>query len=247
MRDGARILITGAASGLGRATALRCADAGAKLTLVDVQADAGTQLASEIGAQFRQCDVSDPDAWERLAADVGVLDHAFLNAGIQAAPPAAPLEDYRMMAVPLEAYRRLLGVNVDGVVFGVRALVPILQPGGSIVATSSLAGLVPYGIDPLYAMTKHAVTGLVRSVAGELAERDLRINAICPGGVDTAIIPEEQRTPEAVFMTPDDLAIEVLRLFDVESSGESWAKVSAERPAHVVHPPGKRRRERSDA
>ena len=138
----------------------------------------------------------------------------------------------------IDRYRRMMSVNVDGVVFGPQALLPLLPSGSSIVVTASLAGITPYSVDPLYAMSKHAVVGLVRSLAPTLAERDIIINAICPGGIDTAIIPDAQRSSEAKFMTPDNVAAEVIRLMDVEETGKTWAKVSESKPAFIVRAPG---------
>ena len=233
-------LITGAASGLGRATAERCAAAGHSVLMLDVNDADGTAIAADLGARYRHCDVGSD--WQALIDDLDApLTRVYLNAGIQIAPAAAPLEEYRLLAATTERYRRMMAVNVDGVVFGLRACVPVMPEGSAIVVTASLAGLVPYAIDPLYAMSKHAVVGLVRSVAEELGERGIRINAICPGGVDTAIIPHQQRGGE--MMQPDELAMEVMRLFDAERSGETWAKVRAGRDAHVIHPPGRRYRE----
>lgn len=93
-------------------------------------------------------------------------------------------------------------------------------------------------------MTKHAVTGLVRSLKRELGERQLRINALCPAGIDTGIIPQAQRTQEAVFMTADNVADEVLMLFNVQDSGATWAKVSERKPAWIVPAPGQKKRSR---
>ena len=134
----------------------------------------------------------------------------------------------------------MMGVNVDGVVLGLHYLLPKMKPGGSIVVTCSLAGIVPYDVDPLYSMSKHAVTGLVRSLKRELAERALRINALCPGGIDTEIIPHAQRTETTQFMTPEVIANEIINLFLTEESGATWAKVSETKPAWIIHPPGKR-------
>ena len=106
------------------------------------------------------------------------------------------------------------------------------------MVTASLAGITPYDVDPLYAMSKHAVVGLVRSLAPTLAERDIAINALCPGGIDTAIIPEAQRSEAAVFMTPEAIAKEVRRLMTVPETGKSWAKVSEAKPAFIVRAPG---------
>ena len=110
--------------------------------------------------------------------------------------------------------------------------------GGAIVVTASLAGVTPYDFDPLYAMSKHAVVGLVRSLGPTLARRNIRINAICPGGIDTAIIPEAQRTAGAVFMRPEHIADEVIYLMDVEETGKSWAKVAESKPVFIIRAPG---------
>ncbi|TNF87945.1 MAG: SDR family NAD(P)-dependent oxidoreductase, partial [Gammaproteobacteria bacterium] len=106
--------------------------------------------------------------------------------------------------------------------------------------TASLAGITPYSVDPLYTLSKHAVVGLVRSLGPTLAERGIRINAICPGGIDTAIIPDAQRTPEAVFMTPGCIADEIRHLMNVEETGKTWAKVSEEKPVFIIRAPGDR-------
>jgi NAD(P)-dependent dehydrogenase (short-subunit alcohol dehydrogenase family) len=116
----------------------------------------------------------------------------------------------------------------------------MMKEGGSIVVTGSLAGIVPYEIDPLYSMTKHAVTGLVRSLRLELLDKGLRINALCPGGIDTGIIPQQQRTVDAIFMSAEHIAGEVINLFLTEESGATWAKVSESKPAWIMYPPGRK-------
>ena len=127
---------------------------------------------------------------------------------------------------------------VDGVVFGLQTLLPLLPPGAAIVATASLAGITPYAIDPLYAMSKHAVVGLVRSLAPDLAKRGIRIHALCPGAVDTKIIPHAQKTKDAKFMTPDDLAKDVIELMAEPESGKSWVRLRADKPRYVIRAPG---------
>lgn len=233
-----RWLITGASSGIGRATVARAREAGDEVIALDIDESAGQALAEETGARFIQCDVSDPSAWQQALNNIETPDRIHLNAGIQIAPPDAPLSDYQFEAMQHDRYRRMMGVNVDGVVFGLEALLPKLTSGSAIVVTASLAGVVPYSIDPLYAMSKHAVVGLVRSLGPTLAERGIRINALCPGGIDTAIIPEEQRTDAAVFMTPQAIAAEVEFLMDVPETGKSWAKVAEQKPVFIIRAPG---------
>ena len=237
-------LITGSASGIGAATAAAAAACGDEVLALDIDAQSGAQVARTCGAAFQQCDVSDPDHWRQVAdtlANNRPPDRIHLNAGVQIAPPNAPLAEYQLQAMTLARYRRMMGVNVDGVVFGLHALLPILKPGAAIVVTASLAGITPYSIDPLYAMSKHAVVGLVRSLGPTLAERGIRINALCPGGIDTNIIPEAQRSDEAVFMSPQCIAEEVLALMQTEETGKSWAKVSEDKPAFIVRAPGDRK------
>lgn len=240
------LIVTGAASGIGLATCEAAAALGARVLALDIanaDSNGARQLARHPGIRYRQCDVSDPDAWAQVAGDLDdAPSHLFLNAGIQIAPPDAPLSEYRFEVLRLDRYRRMMGVNVDGVVFGLHALLPQLRDGGSVVVTCSLAGITPYSVDPLYAMSKHAVAGLVRSLAPSLEPRRIRINALCPGGIDTAIIPHEQRAasaPEA-FMSPACIADEVMALFQTDESGKTWAKVAAGKPAFIVRAPGDR-------
>ena len=136
-------------------------------------------------------DVSRGADWDSVLDTVrglGGVDVVHLNAGVTTGQ-----EDLTLLED--DAYRRIMGVNIDGVVFGVRALLPEIEArgGGAIVVTASLAGLIAFPADPMYTMTKHAVVGLVRSLAPRLADRGVRINAICPGLVDTPLIDGEVR------------------------------------------------------
>ena len=230
-------LVTGAASGIGLAVSQALKQAGARVIMADID-DNGVNLAQELGATFVKLDVTDPQAWAQFAQEAPNLDYLHLNAGIQIAPPDAPLEDYQFQNMDLTRYRRMMGVNVDGVVFGLHSYLPKMNSGGAIVVTSSLAGITPYEVDPLYSMSKHAVSGLVRSLASTCAQANLRINAICPGGIDTNIIPHEQRVKAAVFMTPACLADEVLKLFTTIENGKTWAKVAENKPAWIIRAPG---------
>lgn len=243
--DKTTFLVTGAASGIGAAVVRQVAAAGNPVFALDVADEAGAALAAETGALFRRCDVSSMDDWQAIADfltstenPLGIPTRIHLNAGVQIAPPQAPLKEFSFDAMTEEKYRRLMGVNVDGVVFGLHTLLPLLQPGTSIVVTASLAGITPYAIDPLYAMSKHAVVGLVRSLGPVLKKRSIRIHAICPGGIDTPLVPNAQRSDEIDFMTPDHVASEVLRLMEEQESGKTWAKLSESKPIYIIRAPG---------
>ena len=192
-----RALITGGRGGIGGAIAAALGDTEVvALDLVD------------------GFDVADPAAWRSLE---GEFDAAFLNAGvITGEDDVASLTDAR--------YRRALGANVDGVVFGTRELAARLMPrGGAIVATASLAGLTGTPMDPIYALTKHAVVGFVRSVAPQLAARGIRINALCPGFTDTPIVLDEIRgSLPAPLMEPWFVAQAALRALADQETGRAW-------------------------
>ena len=192
-----KVLITGGRGGLGRAFAE--ALTGAEIT--------GLDLADGF-------DVGDPGAWRALE---GEFDAAFLNAGITTGETdVASLTD--------EQYVRALRANVDGVVYGTRELASRLMPnGGSIVATASLAGLTAVPMDPIYALTKHAVVGFVRSVAPQLAQRDIRINALCPGFTDTPIVANEVREVlDVPLIEPSFVAQAALQALNDGETGRAW-------------------------
>lgn len=240
-------IVTGAASGIGASVVRAVRRSGAEVLALDVNDELGLVLAEQTGAHYRHCDISQPEHWQKLIeflnasrSALGAPTHVHLNAGIQIAPPDAALSEYQLEMASVERYRRMMGVNVDGVVFGLQSLLPLMGEGSAIVVTASLAGVTPYAIDPLYAMSKHAVVGLVRSLAPTLAKRGIHIHALCPGGVDTALVPVEQRHIGVRFMTPEDLANDVIGLMGEPVSGKSWVRVSAEKPRFVIRAPGDR-------
>jgi NAD(P)-dependent dehydrogenase (short-subunit alcohol dehydrogenase family) len=191
-----KALITGGRGGLGQAFAAALGDS--DITLLDLP----------------DFDVGSPDAWRSLE---GGFDAAFLNAGVVTGESEiADLTD--------EQYRRAAGANLDGVVFGTRELAARLMPnGGSIVATASLAGLTAVPMDPIYATTKHAVVGFVRSVAPQLETRGIRINALCPGFTDTPIVAQEVRgSLPAPLMEPAFVAEAALQALDDPETGGAW-------------------------
>jgi NAD(P)-dependent dehydrogenase (short-subunit alcohol dehydrogenase family) len=203
--EGARAVVTGAASGLGLAMAEVMADGGARVTLADLDADGLEQVAGRLGGDVRtaQVDVSDAAAVGRLFDEVveeqGGVDVAFANAGISleagVLDPQGGLE-----AFDRRKWDTVLGVNLNGVVFTMREAARHMKKQGSgrIVVTASTAGV---GTDPMvgysYSATKAAVIMIVRQAALELAKHGVHVNAIAPGpfrtniGGDAAPIPPE--------------------------------------------------------
>jgi NAD(P)-dependent dehydrogenase (short-subunit alcohol dehydrogenase family) len=212
-------LVTGGRSGIGAAIAAALERDGYEVRILDL---------------VDGFDVADPRTWD----SVGAVDLACLNAGVIAGEAdVARFTD--------EQYRRIVGVNVDGVVFGVRRLAQVMN-GGSIVVTASLAGLGPTEQDALYTLTKHAVVGFVRAAAPQLAARGIRLNMVNPGFVDTPMIDEVGRaTFEAAgfpLLRPEDVAAAVLRAAGDEESGQAWVVQPGREPLKFRFPnlPGAR-------
>ncbi|MEX2254499.1 MAG: SDR family oxidoreductase [Acidimicrobiia bacterium] len=215
-------VVTGAASGVGAASARRLARDGAAVVVVDVDDATGAEVAEDVGGRFVHLDVGDPAGWDALAAELtphGVA-LAHLNAGILTAT-----EETHFLDAPLDRSLALLRVNLDGVILGVRALAPLMieHGGGSIAVTASLAGLIPYGGDPVYAASKHGVVGFVRSVAPQLRRAGVRLNAICPSGIDTPMVAGARKDladeHRRAFLSPDTVADAVATLLAGDDSG----------------------------
>jgi NAD(P)-dependent dehydrogenase (short-subunit alcohol dehydrogenase family) len=193
-------LVTGSAGGIGRAIVERLRTEGLEVRELD--------LVSGF-------DVTDPEAWEHI----GSVDLACLNAGVlTGSDDVASLTD--------DQYRRAVAVNVDGVVFGVRRLDRVMPTGSTIVVTASLAGLTAIPDDPIYGLTKHAVVGFVRSVAPQLAERGIRIQAVCPGWANTGLLTSEFKEEldgrGYRLLEPSKVADGVWAAYQSEGTGEAW-------------------------
>lgn len=179
--------VTGGASGIGRATAVRFAEEGCSVVVTDVDADGGRETVERVvdeggEATFHELDVRNYDAFEstlQAAAErYDGVDILFNNAGVG--------EAQSFEETSIEHRNRMVDINVNGVWNGCRAVLPIMreQDGGAIINTSSMAGWVPAEITT-YAMTKAAILHFSRSVAQELGRHGIRINAVCPGTIET--------------------------------------------------------------
>jgi NAD(P)-dependent dehydrogenase (short-subunit alcohol dehydrogenase family) len=197
--EGKTAIVTGAASGIGRATAERLSDAGANVAVVDIDADGGSETVDRITAdggtaEFIEADVSDEAEVEAMVESVvdtfGSLDVAHNNAGIEG-------DNEATIEQTVSNWDRVVDTNMKGVWLCMKHEIPeMVEDGGAIVNTSSISGQTGAGAAP-YVATKHGILSLTRTAAVEHAQDEVRINAICPGTVETPVSKRyREKSPE---------------------------------------------------
>jgi NAD(P)-dependent dehydrogenase (short-subunit alcohol dehydrogenase family) len=205
--SGKVVIVTGAASGIGRALGEELADRGAKVIFSDLNAH---MLQDVVGPLLREgrtvwdvpVDVTDARAVNKMICDTvaryGRLDYIFNNAGIAI---SGEVRD-----VTLDDWQRVLNVNLNGVIHGIAAAYPIMvkQGSGHIVNTASIEGLISFPATAAYVASKHAVVGLSMSLLAEAADLGVKVSVVCPGLIDTALIPTMKyvRLKEDKFLEP---------------------------------------------
>ena len=243
--EGKSALVTGGASGIGRATALAFAREGARVAVADILEEAAQSTVTEIEAMGGQalaiaCDVTDDDAVKAMIAATvdafGSLDCAFNNAGI--APYQVNAGWQKIADVAPEAWRRLIDVNLTGVWLCLRHEVAQMRAqgsGGVIINTASILGLIGSATSSAYVAAKHGVVGLTKTAAADHAEDNIRVNAVCPGYIETPMTEETMRrrggrimarVPMARMGTAGEIAEAVVWLCSPKASfvtGVSWA------------------------
>ena len=224
-------VVTGGCSGIGLATVRRFAQEGARVVIGDLDEANGARVAGEVGGVFVACDVTDPEQVERLFRTAkerfGSVDVAFNNAGI------SPPEDDSILTTDLEAWRRVQEVNLTSVYLCCKAALPYMleQGNGSIINTASFVAVMGAATSQIsYTASKGGVLSMSRELGVQFAREGVRVNALCPGPVNTPLLQElfakdaerAQRrlvhVPMGRFAEPEEIAAAVLFLASDESS-----------------------------
>ncbi|MET7567141.1 glucose 1-dehydrogenase [Streptomyces sp. NPDC005492] len=191
--DGRVVIVTGAARGQGEQEARLFVAEGAQVVVADVLDEQGEALAKELGALYAHLDVGEEADWGaavRAAKETyGRIDGLVNNAGI--------LRFNSLVDTPLEEFMQVVRVNQVGCFLGIKTVAPAMEDGGTIVNTASYTAVTGMAAVGTYTATKHAILGLTRVAALELASRRIRVNAVCPGAVDTAMSNPARLDPDA--------------------------------------------------
>jgi NAD(P)-dependent dehydrogenase (short-subunit alcohol dehydrogenase family) len=224
-------IITGAASGIGRATALRFAREGAQVVVADLNEETGVALANEIGGTFVQVNVADEQSvksmYDQVISVYGGIDVLFNNAGI------SPADDDSILTTELDAWKRVQDVNLTSVYLCCKYGIPHLlaRGGGSIINTASFVAVMGSATSQVsYTASKGGVLSMSRELGVQFAREGIRVNAICPGPVNTPLLQElfakdPERAarrlvhiPAGRFAEPEEIASAVLFLASDDST-----------------------------
>lgn len=223
-------IITGGGGGIGRATAIRFAQEGARLVIADYSEKAGAetvQLVNEIGgeAKFIQTDMTKPEDVQIMVQETidtyGKLDILFNNAGVKSGESKIP-------DVSFEEWQKVFDVNTNGVFLGLKYAIPQMSSGGSIINTASIAGIKGQKLVAAYSASKSSVMALTKTAATEFGKKNIRVNAIAPGIIDTNMVEDWKKTKKWPVLStanalnrigyPEEIANLVLFLASDEAS-----------------------------
>ncbi|MHB8375545.1 MAG: SDR family NAD(P)-dependent oxidoreductase [Dehalococcoidia bacterium] len=251
--SGKTAIITGAGSGIGRATAIRLAHEGAQVVVADINDGGAAETVAMISAaggkaSAAHIDVTNHDDIDAMFAFAGKtyggFDILYNNAGIGTGQPRFP-------DCPEPQWMRVISVDLIAVIEGIRKAIPLLKQrgGGVIINTASMAGLFGYAADPVYAAAKHGVVGVTRALAG-LKDEGIRVNCVCPGVVNTPMVtgilnsltgPEREEVGRMLgrmpMIPPEDIAQGVYELITDDDAAGYAMGIMYNQPHRIVPAP----------
>ncbi|MFJ3779052.1 SDR family NAD(P)-dependent oxidoreductase [Streptomyces sp. NPDC090075] len=231
-------IVTGAAGGLGRAISEKLLEEGARVVLADVNKDAGESLAADLGpqARFQQTDVADPQQVQALV-DFAVETFGGLHIMVNNAGVSGTMAD-SFLNEDLTDFQRIMSINLLGVMHGTQAAGRHMAAsgGGAIVNISSIGGTMANPGVPIYAASKAAVVHFSKGVAIDLAEHDIRVNCIAPGGIPTQLLSSATANPEMTKRIRAVMAAiqPMKRLGEARDVAEAVAYLVGDRSLHVT-------------
>lgn len=234
--------VTGAANGIGAATARHLSSRGWAISICDTDLESGQRLSHDLGAnaRFIPLDVTSYEGWVDCASALEVestqIDLLFLNAGVMSRPRGAPVLDDPAPWFSAESFQRVRSVNIDGVVLGILAMLPILESSAhpNIIINASEAAFMQYPRDPLYAMSKAAVVSLARSLGPMLEPSGIAVNVICPYSIATDLTPSDLRGVRGRSLHAEQLAAGLELILESGRTGDVWVMRQADQPPEVV-------------
>ncbi|MEM7094450.1 MAG: SDR family NAD(P)-dependent oxidoreductase [Actinomycetota bacterium] len=238
---GKAAIVTGGASGIGEALVVQLRDAGADVLAVDLDQPGLDRVSEATGCTTMHIDVTSRAANLAVVARCielfGTLDLSFLNAGVLDRKREELGDPFGVNDLDFDRYELVRGVLLDAVVHGTAAATERMQGDGTIIATASAAGLVPWHPTPIYSAMKHGVVGWVRAVAPALERDGVRINAICPGGIATPLlgVPAERSESIDRMLSPREVAAAMIELALGDRTGEAWSIVANRDPVLQPH------------
>ena len=232
---GQRAFITGGASGIGAEMARRFTREGASVVIADVNDTLGKAIAAEVGGDYVHLDVTDATAWDKIITTHKPFDIVCLNAGVATKTDVfGATVDHPFQHLDNDAYQHIMSINVDGAVFGARAVIPgmVAKKSGHILVTASLAGIIQISPDPVYGLTKHAMVGFVKSLGPALEPHGVCISALCPGFLDTPLVSELAREYAKTFsMGVMDVSVAgdlAMRALTERIAGSQWVVMAGQ-------------------
>jgi NAD(P)-dependent dehydrogenase (short-subunit alcohol dehydrogenase family) len=239
--EGKAAIVTGGGSGIGADLVAQLCASGASVLAADLNEVGLAGVADRTGCITRVVDVASlADNAAMVGAAVvefGRLDLLFLNAGVLGRSVVDQREPLTDIAGLADRYRHVMSANVDGVVHGTLAAVDVIEEGGAIVATASIAGLMAWAPDPAYTASKHGVIGWVRAIAPALEARGVTIDAICPSGVATPLVgaSPDMAEADANRLSPRQVAGAIIVTALEPGTGRALSVVAGRSPERLEH------------